>query len=636
MNVSRAIDDVVRYSGLYPYLDTASDPHNIFVRETMKLEHLPQYTLHAGQVKALGPLLRGESLVLSAPTSFGKSLLVDAIIATRSPSTCVIVLPTLALLDEYRKRMEQRFPRYQVITRESQAQSNDYVIYLGTQERLESRSDINEIDLFVIDEFYKLDLRRSDERSASLNAVMARYARIAKQVYLLGPSISSINESEVSGLHLPFMRSSFSPVAVDILDFSNKKGDIGTLVGLLEELRGEPTLIYVRSPNSASKLIFELMSKYRPETISLRLRMLSDWLAKSYHEEWALTHSIRIGIGIHHGRIPRALAQYQINLFNKRKLPLLVCTSSMIEGVNTAAKNIIIYDGHISKDKLDRFTFDNIRGRAGRMFQHFVGRVYLFHKPPEPELFDVEIPLLNGFETASDEVLASVPKEALGTIARRRYDSLANSSLVSETLLKRWGRFGVDGLSIVFDAVRDRIDADNTEFMWSGFGSYAEIVSAFEIVWNDLSFNKHSIASPGALAFFATRLRKSASLNEFISSIVADRKGLAAQPEIDRCFNFLRGAEFTFPEVLRAASDIVAEVNPAGACDYSFFAQSLQNWFASDSYRELEEFGIPFPISSRFKFSEDQTFEDRLQVFHDYMSDDRLEQDILLHNLSTT
>jgi len=101
-----------------------------------------------------------------------------------------------------------------------------------------------------------------------------------------------------------------------------------------------------------------------------------------------------VGVGVHHGRIPRALASRFVTLFNQNILPVLICTSTLIEGVNTAAKSVLIYDKTIFRRNYDFFTFSNIRGRAGRLGQHYVGQIFLFHPPPAQEHIEVTAPLL--------------------------------------------------------------------------------------------------------------------------------------------------------------------------------------------------------------------------------------------------
>ena len=79
-----------------------------------------------------------------------------------------------------------------------------------------------------------------------------------------------------------------------------------------------------------------------------------------------------------------------ISAFERGEINFLVCTSTLIEGVNTKAKNVIVYDQSIGRTRrpIDLFTFNNIRGRSGRMFSHVTGRVYLFKRAPEPPLKD--------------------------------------------------------------------------------------------------------------------------------------------------------------------------------------------------------------------------------------------------------
>ena len=81
------------------------------------------------------------------------------------------------------------------------------------------------------------------------------------------------------------------------------------------------------------------------------------------------------------GRIPRSMASHFVRLFNMGELPVLICTSTLNEGVNTAAKSVLIFDKQISRQEYDFFTFANIRRRAGRLGQHQIGSAYLFHAP---------------------------------------------------------------------------------------------------------------------------------------------------------------------------------------------------------------------------------------------------------------
>ena len=73
--------------------------------------------LHTAQSQVLKKLLEGKSVAVSAPTSFGKSFVIDAFIAIKQPINVVILVPTVALADETRRRICRKFShQYKIIT----------------------------------------------------------------------------------------------------------------------------------------------------------------------------------------------------------------------------------------------------------------------------------------------------------------------------------------------------------------------------------------------------------------------------------------------------------------------------------------------------------------------------------------
>ncbi|MBM7331898.1 DEAD/DEAH box helicase [Agrobacterium sp. S2] len=105
--------------------------------------------------------MSGENVILSAPTSFGKSLVVDAILAAGRYRNAAVVVPTIALMDETRRRLAKLADRYKVITHGSQRRG-ERNLYVMTQERLLELGDIPDLDFFVIDEL--LQARPSPQR----------------------------------------------------------------------------------------------------------------------------------------------------------------------------------------------------------------------------------------------------------------------------------------------------------------------------------------------------------------------------------------------------------------------------------------------------------------------------------------
>ncbi|MGH7494341.1 MAG: DEAD/DEAH box helicase [bacterium] len=119
---NQILDALVRTVGLFPYVNT----DNLDFRDRLAYEFhrpldMPDNTVfHRVQAEVYRRLLTGENVVLSAPTSFGKSRIIDAIIATKSYKNVAVIVPTLALIDETRRRLSQFSNFYKIITHLSQ------------------------------------------------------------------------------------------------------------------------------------------------------------------------------------------------------------------------------------------------------------------------------------------------------------------------------------------------------------------------------------------------------------------------------------------------------------------------------------------------------------------------------------
>ncbi len=193
---SSIINDFARAIGLFPYLN----PEELSLPDKIAYEfHRPSgvdqenIIFHRAQARVYFELLDGKNVILSAPTSFGKSLIIDTIIASEKFKSIAIVLPTLALIDETRKRLSKFRDRYKIITHSSQT-ITEKNIFILTQERvMEIIKDVD-IDFFVIDEFYKIQTTSQDQdRSVVLNQAFYNLLKKGGQFYLLGPNIENIN-----------------------------------------------------------------------------------------------------------------------------------------------------------------------------------------------------------------------------------------------------------------------------------------------------------------------------------------------------------------------------------------------------------------------------------------------------------
>ena len=72
-----------------------------------KSEYLDNVYFHEQQKEIEIALHRKINVAVSAPTSFGKSLLIEEIVARKEYKNILVVQPTLALIDETRRKLKK-------------------------------------------------------------------------------------------------------------------------------------------------------------------------------------------------------------------------------------------------------------------------------------------------------------------------------------------------------------------------------------------------------------------------------------------------------------------------------------------------------------------------------------------------
>jgi reverse gyrase len=130
-NYREVLSALARSVGLWNYIDkSVADARDELTAEIASFPDLG-IVLHREQHAALNLLLSGQNLILSAPTSFGKSILIDALLLHERYRRVAIVLPTIALLDEFRRRLIKRFgDKYDVLMHHSEKSTQPRVIFL--------------------------------------------------------------------------------------------------------------------------------------------------------------------------------------------------------------------------------------------------------------------------------------------------------------------------------------------------------------------------------------------------------------------------------------------------------------------------------------------------------------------------
>lgn len=607
--LQEVIDGLVREVGLFPYLN----PDNLGFADRIAYEfHKPvsteqaQMVFHRPQSYVYRQLMSGSNVILSAPTSFGKSLIIDALIGSGKFRNILIVVPTIALIDETRRRLSTTAQNYKVITHIFQipAEKNIYVL---TQERAVDHPALESIDFFVIDEFYKLDPERESgggERSALLNQVFYKLAKRRKQFYLLGPSVIGVSEDLQERLEYTFIHEPYSTVISEIHRVVRKGTELETLVDLCKNIEGQ-TMIFCQSPNRAAT-VAKLLIENRVGQAREQLRDAVRWIGQEYHPNWHFTRALENGIGVHHGRIPRAISQYIVRAFNAGDIQFLICTSTLIEGVNTKARNIIIFDNKINKKKYDYFTFNNIRGRSGRMFQHFIGHVYLFHDPPAEEWPLVDVPAFTQSKSASDSLLIQLDEEDLLSTSREKLKEFHEQGLISYETLRANNGISPQAQLEVAKTILASLSQYNSLLRWTTTPTHQQLLAVCQLMWNNFggaNLGSRSVLTVNELASRISQLQKRPTIAELIRAQL--RKSSDSDIAVPNVLDFLKlWAGYQFPRLLRAIDRIQRDVfsrHGLQAGNYEAYALYVENMFLDPALVALDEYGIPIQLARKLE-----------------------------------
>jgi hypothetical protein len=473
------------------------------------------------------------------------------------------------------------------------------VIFLGTQERLINRKDLGRIDLAVVDEFYKLDPSRQDDRSSTLNAAVYQLLRRSSQFFFLGPNIETVRYSADNRWKFEFLHTRFSTVAVNTFDLTRIKNKADRLMEELKSSDNWPALVFISSPDRANQLARTLTE----EVSFKKVNDMSEWIDKNFGEGWELSDAVASGVAVHHGRIPRALASQFVRMFNNGTLPILICTSTLIEGVNTAAKSVLIYDKQIARKDYDFFTFSNIRGRAGRLGQHHVGSVYLFHAPPEEQNIEVEPPLFGDLDDAPDELVVHISDEDSSPAISDRVAELARTMELTPDELRLASSVGLED-AVALKQRTQNSSRQGAAIHWSGSPTYEDILAVCRIICEVRNVNEFGIRSAAQLAVYLTKLRAHDTLRSFFHWYSSNYRGEPRQQ--DNVFRFLRACEYGLPQLFSVVELFAKRIQPR--TNYSLFIAEMPRWFRAEILKNLDEQGIPVQISERF-FTDNDTIE---------------------------
>ena len=634
------VNHLIRELGLYPYIEAENaDWEEQYVKQLFEADigGGKVATLHREQSRLLKALLNGKDLAISAPTSFGKSFVIDAFIAIKKPKNVVIIVPTIALTDETRRRLYKKFAReYKIITT-SDVPLGEKNIFIFPQERAAGYfGQINELDILIVDEFYKADSKYEDDRSASLLRAIAHLKKVAKQRYFLAPNIEAIHDNPFTE-GMEFIPFDLNTVFLEKHNWYEKIGKdkvkkAEIFLKLINKLDNRKTLVYAGTYSEITAISTLLLADTRPAEISNVLQKFISWLGKNYGSAWVLPKLIARKTGLHNARLHRPLTQIQVKLFEENDgLSRLVSTTSIVEGVNTSAENIVLWKNKKGNRNLDDFTYRNIIGRGGRMFRHFVGKIYILETPPQETEQSLDLNIdddsLISFDDVADECLTweqikklkASQEELRDVIGTGSYKDIFEQNTLQGTELS------------LFKAIA--IDMKNNSDEWNGL---RYLNSSNPDDWDYLLFKiiKFQANAWGKHKQFVAFV-KILSLNWQLTMSELLDKASAENISIDSFFELERNVAFKLSALLQDINVIQKSILRKLSVDLSPIIKRVSHAFLPPVVYQLEEYGLPRMISRKIHDAEVIDFEDEDLTLHDALDKFReIGKDALVQRVS--
>lgn len=651
------LNDIIQSYGLYPYIDEKILKGSSSLRyELHKSPYLKGVFLHEEQFEISTALQSDKSVVLSAPTSFGKSLLIEEIVASRKYANLVVIQPTLALLDETRKKLSKYNEFYKIIV--STAQEPSQVtgnLFLFTGERVVEYHKFPKIEFFIIDEFYKLSLKRGDDRAITLNTALHKLLKHTSKFYMLGPMIKEIPLEFKEKYDLVWYPSDFRTVAVDEISLEikenlkmkekeeKKKNDLFELLISTED----PTLIYCSSPKKATDLAIdfvEFIKVRKPDLLSFHENLdVIEWLQQNINNTWFLIEGLQRFTAIHHGAVPRHLGSTIVDLFNKRHIKYLFCTSTLIEGVNTSAKNVVLFDKKKGTKDIDFFDYKNIAGRSGRMNNYFIGNVYRFEARPNQLELNVDIPIFSQ-DDAPLEILINLDNSELKASSKERLKEFDEFDDEFKDILRKNSSLPIDGQINILREIEGNLSVYHDLLNWDAFPTYKNLQVITRFCWDNLKKkgdNKAGVLSPEQLATLTLKYGFKKSVKGVIDELFEEQYWKERIEDEKERINYLsyfvlnitrHWFDYKLPKWITVVNDIQKYVfakHGLSFGNYAFYAAQLENGFLPNNLAALLEYDIPHSaivkINKTLRARNIEP-EDLISSFSRHGAEDRLKQ----------
>lgn len=370
-------------------------------------------------------------LAVTAPTSAGKSFILQNFLAslfdTPEPQSVVYLVPTRALIAQVsqdlrailnRPRRGQFHPvDIATVPIEAGVTLPRRAVYVMTQERLQLTLNAHPLfsaDVIIVDEAHSI---ADGSRGVLLQWVIEDLIKRQPDAQLLfaSPGVRNLDVfGRVLGLtdverlpsHEPTVAQNFLWVQVKepkdgrmalhvverntarvlVAEFDLERRTvtrIEKLVNVAERLgRGASNIVYANGAGDAESIALELAARFQTREPTTRQLALAALISEAVHNSYALVECVRRGIAFHYSNMPTQVRQAVEKAVIEGDIDYLVCTSTLLSGVNLPAKNVFMFRPEKGQGSaLEAVDFWNLAGRAGRLLKEFQGNIFLIDYP---------------------------------------------------------------------------------------------------------------------------------------------------------------------------------------------------------------------------------------------------------------
>ncbi|MFH1751794.1 MAG: DEAD/DEAH box helicase, partial [archaeon] len=352
------------------------------------------------QVKALKNELYKENLVVSSPTSSGKTIVAELSIlesVLTNKRKAVYCCPLRALASEHFNDLKKKYSKelgikMTVSTGDFDSKSkylSSYDLIFSTYEKVESliRHEaewLKGIGLLVVDEIHEID----SSRGATLEILITKLRLINPKLKILALSATIPNSKDLADwLEAKLVSSDFRPVKlVEGVFFNNQlKFNHGLeKISLIKDeltsvvsdtlLKGKQALVFCNSRRNAESYAVKLSSltrKFLKESDSMVLKKSSEKIKNVLEQPTEqclkLANLSADGVGFHHAGLLSEQRHSLEGLFKLSHLKVLTSTPTLAAGVNLPAHTVII-------PSLYRYSFNGMQEISVREYKQLAGR----------------------------------------------------------------------------------------------------------------------------------------------------------------------------------------------------------------------------------------------------------------------